>query len=547
MKRYHFGLPAAILGLISLLLVSSGLGAWVFLSGNTEAKADVSLNVKENLFIDDIAENYYYASDTKASNFYNVYFFPSPAAANYSGSSSSTVETYKVTSTGTRSKTQTSNKQYGTYSGGTFSEISWSDWGNDTLTDISTDSGSGAYSNPVDFYDNTEGGESSSSDSSSKSDVTDNSDSTFVKTETSSPERYWDWDSWIYKWKRTVTETYTKTGYYTVRNSNTGNGLHPATKQTGYWGSSSNMSTTVDLATNDRTIYGYKSFKSVYKQLDADSYLSLGDLFCTYVDSSSWYGYFAGFTTDAVAAKNNLKDDGYSVPQVDLFDLNQPLSYYDTDGDQNIYLYALYTNGKDYSASSGNRFPGVHIVPNDFKNVRDTFQWMFLPSAGKWSFGSQSSSFFYSLKNVQVKDQPDGDSLLNVYYRNKNYRLQTDHLNSSGNYDGAWLGWQNYGSGSGRGDFNIDFSSLINGNVDDGSVYNFYVYYNEKAGDYSVDDMKNDSVDTKLNEKNIVRQSDISSSANNGNLYTQDYDGNYYFYINDKNNSGVTSYMKVYV
>ena len=83
MKKYHFGIASLIISFIAMLTVSTGLGTWVFITGNNSATADINLDFYKNLFVDDIAENYYYASDLSAANYYNVYVFAQPKVADY--------------------------------------------------------------------------------------------------------------------------------------------------------------------------------------------------------------------------------------------------------------------------------------------------------------------------------------------------------------------------------------------------------------------------------------------------------------------------------
>lgn len=533
LKRF---LPIAIIG-VCVTLIGVCCGSWFFSNGK---KAETSFGAAggagdedTNVHIDDINENYYFASDLNPENYYNVYFFPSPDAAKYAdnGTNGTKVETYKVTA----NRTETCTRKNWRSDWGSWEIGEWSSWGVGTLTNTQTTS---SFKNPKDYYD--AGGASSSS--SVASETTDNNDATSW-----TGDEPWFGNTW--------TRTQTKTGYYTVTSTSTTS--YPSSGSQGYWGSTQTPASS-DKDTNDGTVYGYKKFTDVYKQLSTTQYLTLGDLFCTFGDGYGWYGYFAGFTSDESVAQNNLKSGNsttaYSVPQVDLFDLNNPLSVYDTDNDHNIYLYAIYTNGKDpviANDSSKAKFPGVHIIQDGQANNPEVFQWMFLPStSSSWTFGTNSVPYTYSIKNVLVKSNSSSNPLLNVYYKDKNYLLQTDHLHSDGGYDGGWNGWQN-NSGQ-RGDFNINLSNLLNDKLVNDCVYNFYVYYNETSVDNaSLSSLKNSTIDTNMNKKNIIFQTDTSSDDNGGNLISKSDHTNYDFYLTDDlkvdHDSNTSSYMKIYI
>ncbi|MDD7618148.1 MAG: hypothetical protein SPJ51_04160, partial [Candidatus Enterosoma sp.] len=123
--------------------------------------------------------------------------------------------------------------------------------------------------------------------------------------------------------------------------------------ENGYWVDSSN--------TIDGSKYGYKKFENVYRQLSTEQYDTLGKLKCDFKDRHNAIGHFCGFTADETTATNNLQKDSVlgfnnnniSLPKSDkLFNLNKPLSEYDSDKDNTIYLYAVYTNGVDYNSKN---------------------------------------------------------------------------------------------------------------------------------------------------------------------------------------------------
>ena len=86
MKRHKILVPTFIISLIFLFIsTTSGLGMWLFHEGNkntAELTYDQSdVNPEDRIRMDDIAENYYFASDLDANDFYTIYFFAQPGAA----------------------------------------------------------------------------------------------------------------------------------------------------------------------------------------------------------------------------------------------------------------------------------------------------------------------------------------------------------------------------------------------------------------------------------------------------------------------------------
>lgn len=93
--KFKYILPVLIGAVAACLIGGTCYGLWVF---NTDKTASTEIGFDadgdSNIKIDDIAENYYFASDTRESNFYNVYFFSQPRAAQYETSSNTPVEEY---------------------------------------------------------------------------------------------------------------------------------------------------------------------------------------------------------------------------------------------------------------------------------------------------------------------------------------------------------------------------------------------------------------------------------------------------------------------
>lgn len=290
--------------------------------------------------------------------------------------------------------------------------------------------------------------------------------------------------------------------------------------------------------TSSDSYYGYKQFTNVYKQLSTADYSSLGDLACGRKDTGgNWYAYFSGFTADEDIARGNFKTYGtdntsktFSLPTADLFDLSKPLSYYDkgkvdANGNHVINLYALYTNGKDYSNSSQ---PAIHISVSSWNNWPSNFQWMFLPSEKmynstypngtttsltSWPNDTNNLSWYYDMKNIHVlSTTPSTGSLQTVYYKDKSYNLRAATLDTKWVVGGDWNDSNN-------------LTTSMNSYLDNDAYYNIYVYYNEKrdsTGTAGLDSY----VDAAIMKNNIIYSAELP-------LY--------------KGKSGVNCYMKIYL
>ncbi|MFA6829880.1 MAG: hypothetical protein WCR67_04185 [Bacilli bacterium] len=291
-------------------------------------------------------------------------------------------------------------------------------------------------------------------------------------------------------------------------------------------------------STSDSTEYGYKSFTSVYKQLTLDDYSTLGDLACGRKDGHGWYGYFAGFTTDETAAKENFGTSGtFTVPSCEIFDLNKALAKYDTDGDHNIYLYALYSNSKDYRYVSQ---PAVRFIDQTAAGQPYAFQWAFNRSDTRYDSTypngtptlindslnpyTQDCSWYYTLSNVLVKNESsDTDNNFNTYYKNKKYNVQTDALIDwdGWGWSGAWAASQ-LDIGQLTNKLTSSNGSNLNNLLDDGCYYNFYVYFNERNGSSSKGNK--DLLEANcFSKKNIVFTYDFTTDLNPNYCYTKLY------------------------
>ncbi|MDD7093352.1 MAG: hypothetical protein PUI59_01610, partial [bacterium] len=177
-------------------------------------------------------------------------------------------------------------------------------------------------------------------------------------------------------------------------------GLNKSTN--GYWVDPSN--------TIDGTQYGYKKFENVYRQLSPEQYDTLGELKCNFQDKHDAIGFFCGFTADETEAGNNLQGTSgarkanISIPNsASLFNLNKPLSEYDSDKDNTIYLYAVYTNGVDYKNTKNNSI---------MFNSSGSEPMFFLPNQNEYSvtYDKKDLDVYFTLPNILVLDAPTSTS-----------------------------------------------------------------------------------------------------------------------------------------
>lgn len=136
----------------------------------------------------------------------------------------------------------------------------------------------------------------------------------------------------------------------------------------GYWSEFSNSTSRAEL--NSR--HGYKEIE-VYKTLKYIDLLEIGRPSCSRLDDREYSISFVGWCVDASIAKTNAY---CSQGDYGIIDLTKPLSYFDNDsvvdnsnkGDNIINLFAIYTSGKDYSATRYNIHPAVQ---GSLKDVND--------------------------------------------------------------------------------------------------------------------------------------------------------------------------------
>lgn len=545
--------------------VSFGYSIWYFAAGSQQ----VTTNKTK---VDDIAENYSFASQASDQP-YTLYFFPSPDAAKYHNkdyhnnynslfANSSTI--YVAFNGDFRGFAYNATKGYYLYNTYTFY---------DTSKDVNTiySTSSATYSQPVDYitYGNNPSYEHFNP-------MTDGTAKVFSYTDSTANIKYY-FDpthstdgNYIYTYPTAVSsQSFTSpVAYYDYQKTEMTTPYYKNTNA-GFWGNMTASSTyrygdtrfnygvvNPDASnTSSDSYFGYKTISKVYSQLKMSQYETLGDLFCTLEDNTSkgYYDYFTGFTTDEqIAASNfnyvkygNTWRNTFTKPSTDLFDLTKPLSSYDTDGDHKIYLYALYTNGKDLANV---KVPSLHMVPSTWQNKVYEYQWIFSPSEKSYSLAPDGSlvetetdtalmnpstgndkyllkniPWYYSMKNVYVsKTTPASGALNTVFYKDQNYTFGAKSLKS--NYDSTDAFTFNSGSAT-----DTAFSAALKAKLQSDCLYNFYIYYNQMNGDVTAANMLDSAVNKALEGKNIIYESDpvlqrnVSDAAGGSTCYMKLY------------------------
>ena len=156
-------------------------------------------------------------------------------------------------------------------------------------------------------------------------------------------------------------------------------------------------------------------------------------------------GFFCVFTADVNEAKNNLQGQNrgwhqsgtnISIPKSDkLFNLNKPLSEYDSDNDNTIYLYAVYTNGVDYNNTKNNSI---------MFNSSGSEPMFFLPNKNAYTgtYDKVDLDVYFTLPNILVLDDtksPHSKTQCVLYKKDEstgdfsNSNIKFRYLKTSGN------------------------------------------------------------------------------------------------------------------
>lgn len=195
----------------------------------------------------------------------------------------------------------------------------------------------------------------------------------------------------------------------------------------GYW---DNLTNTGRAELNSK--YGYKEIE-VYKTLKYIDLLEIGRPSCSRKDREGYSISFVGWCVKASIAQTKAY---CTQGDYGIIDLTKPLSYYDNDyvvdnsnaGDNIITLFAIYTSGKDYSATWYNIHPAVQGSLKDVNDNNIDTRW----------FGYENMN----LTNNILVDRYYYRNLLitpEIYNANQNrFVIETSLPSFGGNWTSDW-------------------------------------------------------------------------------------------------------------
>ena len=207
----------------------------------------------------------------------------------------------------------------------------------------------------------------------------------------------------------------------------------------GYWHDS--MALPEDaVAQNGDSRYGYRMI-TVYRSMSYDQFNSIGLPRTSYTDEYGFTLGFSGWTADKQAAANNIDQGQGDFKYVDAFNSLSLLDQSDADGsqagDHKIYLYPIYTTGKDYDQPTDKRQPLIQISDSQdpARGTGDTSQGsLFFSQEGTFD----GSLFYYNNLIVTESD------ITNDRYNLLVHPIYTKLWGSESDGWGAGE-WQNYG------------------------------------------------------------------------------------------------------
>ena len=219
--------------------------------------------------------------------------------------------------------------------------------------------------------------------------------------------------------------------------------------------------TTEKFNVADEDIYYLKKAENVFQGLTTDLLDAVGRPLCYKADDGGWNGTvesnpaysdsrydltFVGWSNN----KNIAASDGYaSQADFHIVDTRTPLSEYDTadDGsganDNVIYLYAIYTTGKDYSKynasgdilypSSVGRYDTVKVELGVYNtDVTKNSVVDYWPSRELFTSSDGSQHEYFVFNNLSITDEQLNDE-------NFRFNVNAGPVNDRG-WDGSWLG-----------------------------------------------------------------------------------------------------------
>lgn len=238
-----------------------------------------------------------------------------------------------------------------------------------------------------------------------------------------------------------------------------------------------NTSVTTSSATvANEEIYYLKKAENVFQGLTTDLLDAVGRPLCYKADNGGWNGIidsnYSNSTYDLtfVGWSNNksvASTDGYaSQADFHIVDTRTPLSVYDTieDGsnanDNIIYLYAIYTSGKDYSKTGDypdiqDRYDAVNIRMYDKGNPDASGKTDFWPTREVTNDGRE----YFAFKNLSIADKQINQNL--------SFGISAAPVNDDG-WDNDWLD-----AGGGENDpkrHGVDWG------ISNAGHYNIYVF-----------------------------------------------------------------------
>ena len=223
-------------------------------------------------------------------------------------------------------------------------------------------------------------------------------------------------------------------------------------------------------------IYYLKKAENVFQGLTTDLLDAVGRPLCYKADNGGWNGEidsnYSNSTYDLtfIGWSNNksvASTDGYaSQADFHIVDTRTPLSEYDTadDGsgynDNIIYLYAIYTSGKDYSKTGDypnrqDRYDAVNVRMYDKGNLDASGKTDFWPTREVTSEGRE----YFAFKNLSITDEQINQNL--------SFGISAAPVNDNG-WDNDWLD-----AGGGENDpkrYGVDWG------ISNAGHYNIYVF-----------------------------------------------------------------------
>lgn len=304
-------------------------------------------------------------------------------------------------------------------------------------------------------------------------------------------------------------------------------------------GNTSVTTSSVNVAGED--IYYLKKAENVFQGLTTDLLDAIGRPLCYKADNGGWNGTidsdsnYSNSTYDLtfVGWSNNksvASTDGYaSQADFHIVDTRTPLSVYDTEKDGSkakdriIYLYAIYTSGKDYSKTGDypdvtDRYDAVNVRMYDKGNPDASGKTDYWPTRELTSDGRE----YFAFKNLSISDEQIN--------QNMSFGISAAPVNDNG-WANDWLG-----AGGGENDpkrYGVDWGISNSGH------YNIYVfvfcdrdYYSGKGTEVNWwedrDETALDNVRSEYNNwpslsiSNFLSDKNIVSSGNSNGLITYD-------------------------